>query len=142
MIENKRYIIGLGCRRGVSYEAIASAVSDVLLQFSIEKELITYCASVDLKADEAGLLAFAKAWGLDIIFFPKAALEKIDVPNPSGTVLDKIGILSVAEASALITARDIELENKNVSYRLIVEKQKYGNITVAVVELIMNIQNE
>ena len=139
MSEHKRYILGIGCRRGVSSEAIASAVSDVLLKFTIEKELISYCASVDLKADEEGLLAFVEEWGLYINFFPKSDLANIAVPNPSGTVLDKIGILSVAEASALITAREIQAGYKNVSYSLIVEKQKYGNITVAVVELIMNI---
>ena len=139
MSDCKRYILGIGCRRGVSAEAIASAVFDVLAKFSIKKELISYCASVDLKADEDGLIEFAEEWGLYINFFPKSELERIDVPNPSGTVLDKIGILSVAEASALTTAGKILEEYKNVSCSLVVEKQKYGNITVAVVEIISDI---
>ncbi len=137
---NKIITLGIGCRRGVPYDAIAVAVSDVLDRFLIKKESISFVASVDLKADEAGLLMFADKWNFNIIFFPKDELMQVEVANPSEIVVDKIGIPSVSEAAALLSAnqRAEELGGYNVSSRLIVEKQKYGNITIAVAELILS----
>ena len=133
--------LGIGCRRGVSCGAISEAVLDVLDKFSIERESLSFAASVDLKADEAGLLEFADKWGLDLRFFSKNELEQVEVPNPSGTVLGKIGIPSVSEAAALLSISEVvnKQENDKISCKLIVEKQKYGNITVAVVELIIKV---
>ena len=81
-------------------------------------------ASVDLKADEQGLLALAESLGIEPIFFSKQQLDTVDrVPTPSEMVKKHIGVQSVCEAAALLaTPRG----------RLIVPKQKTANVTLAV----------
>lgn len=119
---DKKYIIGMGCRRGVSFVDIENAVLDVLKNNSILREEITSIVSVDIKSDEKGLLELAEKWNLDINFFSQEKLNSVEVPNPSEKVSEKIGIPSVCEAAAKLAG----------SGELIVEKQKYGNVTVAV----------
>ena len=120
-MENE-YILGIGCRRGTPIEDIEKAVLDVLNKNSILKEDMKRIASVDLKADEIGLLEFAQKWNLGIKFFTQEELDSVSVPNPSEKVIEKIGVSSVCEAAAKLAG----------SGELIVEKQKYGNVTVAV----------
>ena len=118
----KKYILGIGCRRGVSLDDIENAVNDSLWKNSLKRENIKGLASVDLKADEEGLLEFSKKWNLEISFFSKEELDSVEVPNPSLKVSDKIGTHSVSEAAAILAGTG----------SLVVEKQKYGNVTVAV----------
>ncbi|MEM8602731.1 MAG: precorrin-3B C(17)-methyltransferase, partial [Cyanobacteria bacterium P01_H01_bin.121] len=61
-------------------------------------------ASLDLKADEPGLLALSevKQWPLQC--FTSAELNTIAVPNPSAVVAQAVGTASVAEAAALLAA--------------------------------------
>ena len=60
---------------------------------------------MDLKADEAGLLAAVRARDWPLAVFPAAELAGVLVPNPSETVLTAVGTPSVAEAAALLAAR-------------------------------------
>jgi len=125
------YIIGIGCRRGVSSSEIESAVSDILLMNSIKKESVKSIASVNIKSDEKGLLEFAEKWNLEIDFFTKKQLATVQVPNPSQTVLKKIGTVSVCEAAAIFAGK----QDPTHLSELIAEKQKFSAVTVAVVEI-------
>jgi len=83
-----------------------------------------------LKADEVGLLEFAEQNKLPIQFFTTEELSSVEVPNPSDKVIEKIGTPSVSEAAAKFAGNRV----------LVVEKQKFGNITVAVGETDSNSQ--
>ena len=123
-MEMKQYILGIGCRQGVGAADIEQAVNSTILKFSLPENSICEIVSCDLKAEEAGLLEFAEKWQLPIRFFPLAELENVIVPNPSGKVKEKIGVASVCEATAKFAGNG----------KLVVEKQKFGNITIAVGE--------
>jgi cobalamin biosynthesis protein CbiG len=125
MAIDKKYVIGLGCRRGVSCLEIEKAVISVLNENNLSRNTISIIASCDLKSDEAGLLAFAAKWQLPTVFFSKEELKTVSVPNPSDKVIEKIGTPSVSEAAAQLAG----------SNKLLVEKHKFGNITVAVSEV-------
>jgi cobalt-precorrin 5A hydrolase len=60
-------------------------------------------ASIDLKADEAGLLQVIEENGWRS-FFIRRGLAAVDVPNPSETVRKYTGTPSVSEAAALLAA--------------------------------------
>jgi len=122
--KEKQYIVGLGCRRGVKCCEIEEAVLSVLNAYDLKLENICEIVSCDLKSDEIGLLEFAEKIKLPIRFFPLEKLSGISVPNPSAKVIEKIGSPSVSEAAAKFAGNGI----------LTVEKQKIGNITVAVGE--------
>lgn len=97
--------LGIGCDRGTPTATIAQAVDAALARAGVGRADVTAVASIDLKADEAGLLAFAAGQGWTIEFLPAARLAEVDVPNPSETVRRYTGTPSVSEAAALLAAQ-------------------------------------
>ncbi|MGN1003985.1 MAG: cobalt-precorrin 5A hydrolase [Oscillospiraceae bacterium] len=114
--------LGLGCRRGASKEAIREAVEQVLNEHGIHRKAIKCAASIDLKANEAGLLAFCEENHWPIQFY--AADELKAVPGeftPSERVLRVTGVDNVCERSAMLGAE-----------KLLVQKTIHNGVTVAV----------
>lgn len=100
-----RLALGIGCDRGTPAATIAQAANEALASIHASTRDVAALASIDLKADEAGLLEFAASLGLDIAFHPAARLAEVPVPNPSETVRKYTGTPSVSEAAALIAAQ-------------------------------------
>ncbi len=96
--------LGLGCDRGTPAETIARAVNEALAAASLKAAQVQVVASITLKANEAGLLAFAAAQGWTLSFYSPQQLAAVPVPNPSETVRRYTGTPSVAEAAALLAA--------------------------------------
>jgi cobalt-precorrin 5A hydrolase len=96
--------LGLGCDRGTPTATITRAVNEALAAASLEAAQVQAVASIALKADEAGLLAFAAAQGWTLRFYSPQQLAAVPVPNPSETVRKYTGTPSVAEAAALLAA--------------------------------------
>ena len=67
-------------------------------------EAIAGVATLDLKADEVGLLAVVKEKNWPLKCFSAKVLKKIAVPNPSQVVQDAVGTPSVSEAAAIAIA--------------------------------------
>lgn len=94
--------LGMGCDRGTPVSTIALAVEQALAACGASIGEVEAVASIDLKADEAGLLEVARTNGWKIAFYPAAELAAVDVPNPSETVRRHTGTPSVSEAAALL----------------------------------------
>ena len=121
-VRPKNLIVGIGCNRGTAAEEF-EAVFEILKVHRLSSKSIQSIAAIDLNKDEAGLLAFADRHKWPIRFFSKEEIEALGVPpNPSEEVARHIGVKGVAEPSALLASQG----------KLIVEKIKHGNITVAV----------
>lgn len=99
-----RVALGIGCDRDTPAATIAQAVDAALEQAGVDASAVGVVASIDLKADEAGLLEFAAARGWRMKFYPAAELAKVAVPNPSEVVRKHTGTPSVSEAAALLAA--------------------------------------
>lgn len=97
-------VLGIGASRGVSADEIAELVARVLGDAGLAAESVCAVATADVKADEAGLVAYAAARGLPLVTFPAERLAAVDVPNPSEVVRAAVGTPSVAEAAALLAA--------------------------------------
>lgn len=125
--------LGLGCDRATPAATIARAIDEALAQAGASLADVRAVASIDLKADEAGLLEVAARHGWTIAFHPAAALAAVPVLNPSETVRRYTGTPSVSEAAALLAAgTDLT--------QLIVEKHKLRgpdgrNATVSVARM-------
>ncbi len=115
--------VGVGCARGVPAEAIAAAVEGVLREHGLAPAAIRSLASIDVKADEAGLLGYADRIGVPIHFFPADALNGVAVPSFSPAAMKAVGAQGVAEPAALLAAGVADLR---------VPKQIRGQVTVAV----------
>jgi precorrin-4/cobalt-precorrin-4 C11-methyltransferase len=122
----RRLFAGVGCRRGVSRDEVLQALREALDAGGLTPAALAGLASVDLKADEAGLLEAAGHLDLPTYFFEPSVLDETPVPNPSQRVRDRIGAGSVCEAASVLAAR-----MKNPGARLIVPKTVRGNVTVA-----------
>ena len=63
----KKLHLGIGCKRGAPKEAICAAVQNALNAEGIYAQALARAASIDVKRDEAGLLAFCEDWKLSLL---------------------------------------------------------------------------
>ena len=109
--------LGLGCDRGTPAATVEQAITEALATCNARLADVYSVASIDLKANEYGLLQVAEKYGWAIRFYPAAELATVDVPNPSETVRKHTGTPSVSEAAALLVGRADKTQ-------LIIEKYK------------------
>ena len=114
-------VVGVGCSRGASEDEILTLVRSTLRAARLSAKSVAALASVDVKADEPGLLRAAESLGVQVRFRSAEELSRVEVPNPSSVVEGAVGTPSVAEASVIAAGAD-----------LVVEKQKSRNATAAV----------
>jgi cobalt-precorrin 5A hydrolase len=116
-------VVGIGCRKGVSEEQIEQAIRHALLHVA---GAVREIATVDLKAEEPGLLAFTQRHGIPLRIITKQQIEaRAWVGRPSEWVRQAIGLDGVCEPCALIASP---------RGRLAVPKTTLDGVAVAVVE--------
>ncbi len=126
ILRPKNLVVGVGCNRGTSADEIVAAIGRVLAEAGLSARSVRCLATVDAKRDEAGLLGAAHHLGLPLEFCAKEALNAVPgVPNASEAPMKFVGVQGVAEPSALLLSGG----------RLLVQKVKSGNVTVAVAEV-------
>ena len=114
--------VGIGCRRGTSEEAIASAVAQVLDDNDLDARAVSCAASIDLKKDEAGLISYCADAGIPLSFYSAERLNEVTGEFTSSEFVKKTtGVDNVCERAAMIGAE-----------KLIVKKTEAGGVTVAV----------
>ena len=119
-------VLGIGCNRGTSAEEIGAAVAGVLAHAFLSSDSVACLATIDGKADEEGLNAFARRLELPIEYHSAEALNGVTPPTPpSRHALAAVGAQGVCEPAALLSAG---------TTTLLVKKRKRGNVTVAVAE--------
>ena len=123
--------IGIGCERGTSKELIEKAVIATCEKYDLAPEAIAGIATIDIKADEVGILELCNCWNLPLKTFTSARLQQVTVPTPSEIVRQEVGTSSVAEAAA-ICAVEKDLNSLIVPKQVFKEKGKLGGVTVAV----------
>ncbi len=138
-LQPKNLVLGCGCRRGVSEAQIREAVFTVLQQHNLSPRRLRLISSIDLKSDEKGLLDFAAAMELPLVFFSADQLAQAPGDfTPSAYVKEVTGVDNVCERSALLGARRFaegrdSLEG-NATGRLLIPKTSLNGVTVAVYE--------
>jgi cobalt-precorrin 5A hydrolase / precorrin-3B C17-methyltransferase len=96
----KSLVVGVGAARGVTAEEVLDAVDRALAEGGLSPLSVARLASVEAKADEAGILEAARQRGWPVVFHAAEDLASIEVPNPSEIVRAEVGTPSVAEAAA------------------------------------------
>ena len=113
--------LGLGCRTGIAGEAVLTAVEQVLTEHHLDPRAIRCAASIDLKAQETGLLEACAQLGVPVSFYSAEELQKLEGDfTPSSFVKKITGVENVCERSALLGAE-----------HLIVRKTAISGVTVA-----------
>lgn len=118
-------VLGIGCNRGTSAEEIEGVVMNTLDYKDLAFLSVCSLATIDLKAAEPGLRAFADKYHLPVAIFSADELNTVAGIAVSDAALRATGAKAVAEPAAILASG---------GGNLIVSKQKKGNVTVAVAE--------
>jgi len=98
-------VLGLGCRRGVSFGEIEAMFQQVCGQNGLAPLSLGAVATAAIKADEPGLQEFARQHGVALETFNLEELGGVGpLPTPSAVVRAKIGVDGVAEPAAMLAA--------------------------------------
>ena len=101
----KKYAVGMGCRRGKSFEELRSFAEEVLRDNGIDLSDAGCIATIDVKKDEEGLKRLSQAWRMPLITFEAGLLAKAEGEfSHSDTVLEKVGVDNVCERAAVLAA--------------------------------------
>ena len=115
--------LGIGCRRGTSHACIRQAVEHFLNRHSIAPQALAGIASITVKKNEDGLLAFAQGLGLPIRFFPPEELRQAKGSFASSPFVERtVGVDNVCERAAVLSSRQ---------GILLAEKYAEAGVTVA-----------
>ena len=99
--------LGIGCRRGTAEEAVQKAVRQILADAGVFPQAIAAIATIDLKKDEQGLLAFAENRDLPVTFYTAEELNAVPGTFTSSDFVRNVtGVDCVCERSALRLASD------------------------------------
>jgi cobalt-precorrin 5A hydrolase/precorrin-3B C17-methyltransferase len=119
--------IGIGCERNTSGKLITKAIESICQEYDLSLDAIAGIATIDLKADEEGILALCRQRHLPLKTFTAEALNLVKVPTPSEIVQQEVGTPSVAEAAAILAA-----ENNLFVTKQIFKDKELGAVTVAI----------
>jgi len=137
----KPLVVGIGCRKGVSEEQIERAVLHALALRGVAGPgggvgpgdagrdtalaAVRELATVDLKANEPGLLSFSQRHGIPLRIIARHQIEgRSWVSQPSDWVRQSVGLDGVCEPCALIAS---------TRGRLVVPKTALDGVAVAIV---------
>lgn len=102
--------LGIGCRRNTTLEAIEGLVLSELDKLHLDLRCVAGIASVDLKKDESGLLAFAAKYKLKTTFYTATELNAVVGDFSTSAFVQKVvGVSNVCERSAVLASGEGDL---------------------------------
>jgi cobalt-precorrin 5A hydrolase len=126
LLHPKILTAGIGCNRNTPAAEIEQALEEACAVNHLALQSICALATIDLKDDEPGLLAFARSREYTIEFYNRDQLNGVDGVSTSAAVLKAVGAKGVAEPAAVLAAG---------GGQLLVNKMKWPNVIVAVAKL-------
>lgn len=96
--------IGMGCTRDIEPDLLEASVIATLEAHQLAPASVRNIASIDIKHDEQAFLHLSRKWKIPFVTFTKEELNTQPVANPSDMVMEKLGVYSVSEASALLAS--------------------------------------
>ncbi|WP_199307193.1 cobalamin biosynthesis protein [Alkalinema sp. FACHB-956] len=136
--------VGIGCQRATPRSVIEAGLQRVFQENHLAEGAIAGLATIDLKADEGGLIELASARSYPVQYFAAEQLQQVPIPVPSDIVATQVGTPSVAAAAALLAAQlsadstqpsvgsTINIANLLVKKRVFRQDGQPGAVTIAV----------
>ena len=98
-------VLGVGCKRDTPQETIEAALAAMLGKSSLYEQAICAVATIDLKKNEPGLLAFCAAHGWPLYTYSAAQLRKAGGSFTASAFVERVtGVDNVCERSAVMAA--------------------------------------
>jgi cobalt-precorrin 5A hydrolase/precorrin-3B C17-methyltransferase len=100
----RRVILGMGFRKGKSYEELRDFAEETLRELGLGREAVCVIASIDVKKEEPGLVSLAADLDVPLQTFSAEELEKSELENwtfaESDRVREHVGTGNVCERAA------------------------------------------
>jgi len=121
---HKKYILGIGTRRGISAVSVKQAIRHILKKYKINLKSIRLAASIDLKKNETGLLKACADLDLPVVFIPQQNISNFKADISGSRIARKyLGVDGVCEPCALLAGRRA---------KLIARKEILNGVTAAI----------
>jgi cobalt-precorrin 5A hydrolase len=137
-----KYAVGMGCERGCPKEELERLLMLCLDQADLTLDQVSSINSIDIKADEVGLIELAHQLNKPFNTFDVKALSQVEdqLSVKSDYIFKTVGVYGVAESAALVAAAQLvsndELDSENepaeAKSELILNKQKTAKATCAI----------
>jgi len=109
-------VLGVGCRRGTPAEALERAFAELTERTGLEPLAVCAAATIDLKADEPGLLAFCRSRGWPLRTYSAEELSRAEGEfSASAFVQSVTGVDNVCERSAVLACGGGTLIQKKIA---------------------------
>ncbi|MCP4345515.1 MAG: cobalt-precorrin 5A hydrolase [Desulfobacterales bacterium] len=129
ILRPKNLVAGIGCNKGTDVDEMQTFLMQVMKKFGLSPMSLRNLASIDIKHDEKGLTELSENLELPVEFYSRHDLNLVkNIETPSDMVEKHVGVKSVCEAAAMLSAQ---------ADKLVVVKQKTGNVTVAIARTAM-----
>lgn len=123
----KILVAGIGCRKGISPQAVETAVNQTFLTWNLSLDGLAACASIDIKKEEPGICEYADGKGIPFYTFSSRTLSQVEGEfSASSFVRQVTGVDNVCERAALACVKELG------GGRLLVKKQVLNGVTIAV----------
>ena len=123
----KRIHVGLGARKGVTQAEVAAAVVTCLEDADIDPRAVVALASIDLKKQEAGILAYSYESGVPFVTYTAEELRTVEGAFAGSSFVQSVtGVANVCERAAAYAA------GRSGHAEVLVHKTIHGNVTTAV----------
>jgi cobalt-precorrin 5A hydrolase len=98
--------LGIGCRKGVSREAVYHTITEALFQKSIDIRGVAALATIDIKKDEPALAAIRRENGWPLLWYTAEELKAAGNGfTPSAFVFSAVGVDNVCERAAFLASQ-------------------------------------
>lgn len=129
----RNIVLGIGCRRGVEKERILSVIEQTMKDLKLKAVALKCIGTVDVKADEIGLIESAKALGVPLNIISREKIKTVEDQFKGSDFVEKtIGVRAVCEPTAMLASAK--------EGRFLMEKTSFDGITIAVWEEIYEIR--
>ena len=123
----KRVHVGLGARKGVTQAEVAAAVATCLEDAGIDPRAVVALASIDLKKQEAGILAYSYESGVPFVTYTAEELRTVEGAFAGSSFVQSVtGVANVCERAAAYAA------GRSGHAEVLVHKTIHGSVTTAV----------
>lgn len=118
-------ILGIGCRKDTTQAKIEEAVSAFLKEQELDLRAVAAVQSIDIKAEEPGLMAFAEKQKIPFRTFSAETLAALSGDFSESAFVENVtGVSNVCERAAVASGGE-----------LIVKKTKYPQVALAVARI-------
>lgn len=128
------YTVGMGCERHCPKEDLLDLLNQCLQKANLDISQISAIASIDIKADEQGLIELAEQLNLPFICYNAKQLAQVESMQSTHSeyVLKTVGATGVAEPSALLSAMLLNDQGVERNCELALVKHKSKVATCAI----------